>query len=239
MPESKEFTPKGEAEIRQSVIEEFGLSDDDNNKPFIDKAVKKELDRQSEKMDYLNKEKSWEQEKAEHEKKLSKAIEQKVKYRDEAKKLASLEDDPVPEPKPNPTGEPAPDPNKSSADNEKLTALEKEVATLKAANHRARYSHLKDDEYQTVLNVAGGIDKFEETLNSNPIVKNYIETNKVNERVAGATNTPSTRSNPSNTKNFADVDLSNPEDVKWLRADPKRLKEYDDWIENNGGLTQS
>lgn len=235
MENSKEFTPKGEAEIRELVIKEYDLADSDENKSFIEKAVKKELDFQTHLAEVSNKEKAWELERIEHEKKLSKAIEQKAKWRDEAKKALEL-DEPEPKAEPKPTGEPAP---AKPQENEDIALLKKELAEIRSSNHRQKYSHLKDDEYSTVLTIAGGIEKFDDTLNSNPIVKTYLETNKINERVSSATNSPSTKTSPSATMGYDEVNLENPEHIKWLKADPKRISEYESWMEKEGSKNLS
>ena len=91
MENSKNFTPKSEDEIRQLVIEDYGLDpDDDKTKAFVEKAVKKELDWQTEKLELSKKDQ-------ENKEKLSKAIEQKAKQRAEKeelkKKLDSLLDE--------------------------------------------------------------------------------------------------------------------------------------------------
>lgn len=228
MENSKEITPKGEDEIRKEVVEYYGLdAEDETNTPFIEKAVKKELDIQNERI--------------EAKKNLSKAIGQKIK-KDEAiserdKKIAELlakkEDDDEAELKPK--GEPAPVLTDKTVENEELTTLKQKLSSLEERQQRRDYSHLTDEEYNAINSLAKADGKsFEDTMSNNPLAKNYLETNKVNQRIAGATSAPSTRISPASEMTYDKVDLSNPEHVNWLKSDPKRFEEYDVWMENVG-----
>ena len=231
MGDPKEFTPKGEAEIRQQVVEDYGLDENNEaNKPFIEKAVKKELDIQAEKLEFSKKQQSWEQERIENEKKLSKAIEQKAKWRDEAKKALELDE---PTAKPNPTQEPAAP--VAPANNEEISALKNKLASLEERQQRKDYSHMTDEEYNAINNLAKADGKsFEETMTSNPLAKSYLETNKVNQRNAGVSMAPSTRTSTSTSMSFEEVDLENPDHEKWLKSEPKRFEEYSNWLRNGG-----
>lgn len=173
----EKFTPKSEQEIREDVIKDFDLLDNEDNKPFIDKAVKKEVDYQSKQ--------------AELHKKLGKAISQKQNYRTKLDELNKLDDeDEDGEQKPDsPNGNPAP---KASDDKKYVTQDE-----LQATLHRQRYPNLTDEEYRQVNAIAVASNKsFEETFKDNPMVKAYLETNENRQRISGATNNPSNRVAP-------------------------------------------
>lgn len=176
MPDGEKFTPKGEDEIRKEVITEFGLDpDNEDNKPFIEKAVKKEIDRQNERI--------------ESQKKLSKAIEQKKQWREKATKILSEDDD-------DENGEPKPkEDNTQKPENEELKAVKNELNEIKTSLHRNKYPNLSDEEYNSIKAIATTNSKsFEETIESNPIAKSYFETAQGKERIAGAMTSPSTRS---------------------------------------------
>ena len=174
MPEgNKEFTPKSEDEIRASVIADYDLdATNEANKPFIDKTVKRELDWQNERMD--------------SHKKLSKAIQQKQDWRKKATEIFSDDEDAdIPA---KPKGDDAP--NKPSIDESKYISK----AEMQEILHRQRFTDLSDEEYSSVKAIATQTGKsFEETLTSNPIVKNYLETNKANARISGGIHAPSSR----------------------------------------------
>ena len=176
MPEGKEFTQRSEEEIRASVIADYDLdATNEANKPFIDKTVKKELDWQNERMD--------------SHKKLSKAIQQKQDWRKKATEIFSDDEDGDSQPKPK-----GDDTNKGSEKNDEVESLKSELADIKNTINRSKFSHLTDDEYQTVNAIATQTGKsFEETLTSNPIIKNYLETNKANARMSGGIHAPSSR----------------------------------------------
>ena len=224
MENSKEYTPKGEQEIREAIIKEYDLDpEDDTNKPFIEKAVKKELDWENKQVEFSKKE-------IEHEKKLSKAIEQKIKIREQLKAVGTDDDEPKPDLKPKEDVV-----VETPKDNEKLTALEQKVAEMEQKALRSQYSHLEDEEFNAINNLAKAEGKsFEDTMSNNPLAKTYLETNKVSERIASATANPSNRTNPNTHLTPEQIDLGNPDHVKYLKEDPKRVEEYESWMDKGG-----
>ncbi|MFH1052762.1 MAG: hypothetical protein V1779_17720 [bacterium] len=186
MENSKEIKPKGEDEIRELVIEEYGLdADDEANKPFIDKAVEKEL--------------AYQNERIENQKKLSKAIEQKKSWRDKATQVLAEEDDENLDENGNP--KPKKDDTPQGQENEKLSKLEKEMEELKTGQHRQKYPNLTDEEYNSINALAKANGKtFEDTMENNPIAKNYLENAEVKQRVSGAIKAPSNRMKPGQTE---------------------------------------
>jgi hypothetical protein len=191
MAEAKEFTPKSEEEIRQSVIADYDLDpNDDETSGFIDKAVKKELDWQTEKFELSKKNQ-------ENEKKLSKAIEQKTHQRTEKEELKAKLDALLSDDENNNQPNSTPEPTTPKPDNEELSSLKKTVEEIKTSQHRQKFSLLSEDEYSTFndLAKANGKEFFDDDmLANNPVIKNYMESNKVKERIENATTAPSSRS---------------------------------------------
>lgn len=176
MDKVQKFTPKSEEEIREQVIQDYQLADSDENKSFIDKAVEKEL--------------NWQNEKIENHKKLSKAIEQKIKLRDSLKETDDEDEDGEPKPK-----------GETPKDDDKLSKLEKEVEELKTSQHRQKYPNLTDEEYRSINALAKENGKsFEDTVANNPLVKPYFENSEARERLNGATTAPSNRTNATQVK---------------------------------------
>jgi hypothetical protein len=172
MENSKNYEPKGEAKIREEVIQEFEeMGYDPNleeNKPIVEKMVDKEL--------------KLENERVESTKKLSKAIEQKRQWREKATQVLSEDDE---------DGEPKP---KGDENTQKPQEIDTSNFVTKEELHRQKYPNLTDDEYTSINALAKSSGKsFEETMETNPIAKSYLETAKINERVANATQAPSTR----------------------------------------------
>lgn len=244
MSTTEKFSPKDETTIREEVTNEFkelGYDPElEENKPLLDTLIKKELDKETERATFHGQLEETNKKVEDTSKKLSQAINQKKKRDEiiESLKNTPNDDDPIDEidnqPKPN-EEKTAPETPKPQ-DNEDISFLKQKVATMEANQHRKEYSHLTDEEYNTVLTVAGNLDKFNETLESNPMIKNYLETNKVNERVKGATTPPSNRTGVSPNMSFEQIDLGNPDHRAWLKADPKRKKDYQAFIDRTGGL---
>lgn len=229
MPTAEKFSPKDENTIREEVTNEFkelGYDPElEENKPLLETLVKKELDKQTNlgelhgKLDDTSK-------------KLGQAITQKKKRDEIIESLKQANKDEEPEDTPAKPNEESPAPE-APQNNEEISAIKSEIASLKAERHREKFSHLSDEEYGSLLNLAGGLDKFnKEFLETNPIAKNYMETNKVNERVAGATAAPSNRAGVTANLSFEEVDLGNPEHVNKLKADGK-MAEYEAWLDKH------
>ena len=78
-----------------------------------------------------------------------------------------------------------------------MSSLKKTIDEIKTSQHRQKYSLLSEDEYSTfnALARAKGKEFFDDAmLNDDPVVKNYMESNKVKERIENATTAPSNRS---------------------------------------------
>jgi hypothetical protein len=160
---NKEFAPKSEETIREEVIKDFALNPDEQ-KDLVDKITSDRVNSQ---------------------KKISKAIEQKIHYRNRKefyKKEAGLKKEP--EKKEVKLGEIDP--------NQFVTKKEFEEKEL-----RNRHSYLTDEEFDHVNALAKGTGKkFEECLNDK-IVKEYLESHEALNRIANATGNPSNRFRPS------------------------------------------
>ena len=161
---------KSEDEIREGVLKDFGLDpDEETHKDLITKIT-------SERM--------------EHQKVVSTAIGQKIKIRDGKDfyktKLTEAGLDPK-------TGKPLEkqkEEKKPDDSKEDKYVTKDELARLEL---RRQHSQLTDDEFGFVEATAKGLGKSFKDVLDNPIVKNYLETNEVQARIAGATGAPSTR----------------------------------------------
>jgi tRNA U34 5-carboxymethylaminomethyl modifying enzyme MnmG/GidA len=155
---NKEFTPKGEDVIREEVIKDFDLKPEDHE-DLIKKLTSERMENQ---------------------KKLSKAIEQKIDYRN-AKDFYKQKAEPV---KPGEKKE-----AKTEIDESKFVTKEE----FEKTQRRNQYSYLTNEEFDFVNALAKGTGKkFEECLDE-PIVKEHLESNEAQTRIAGATGSPSTR----------------------------------------------
>jgi len=186
MDNPKKITPKSEEEIREQVVEDYGFDpDNEDEKSKIETAVKKEIDRQNERI--------------EENKKLSKAIEQKKKYRDKAQELASMKED----------DEEDEDDDEEDKDKNDNTQNQQQIDTsqfvTKEEMYRQKYPNLTDEEYNSINALAKANGKtFEDTMENNPIAKNYLETSEVKQRVSGAIKAPSNRIKPGQTETEED-----------------------------------
>lgn len=168
--DNKKFEPKGEDVIRQEVIKDYGLDPNEEvNKPFINRLTSERMDNQN---------------------KLSKAIEQKRNYRNAKDYYKTAAEKAGLDPKSGKPLEKKEDkPDQPKVDENKFVTKE-EFARNQL---RQSYSHLTDDEFEFVeAQAKGSGKKFKDVLET-PIVKNYLETNEVNSRIAGATGSPSSR----------------------------------------------
>lgn len=159
---------KSEEEIRSEIISEYELdSEEESNQKFISKLVNERMDTQ---------------------KKLSTAIKQKINYRNAKDFYKTNAEQAGLDPK---TGKPLDkkkeEPNNSEEDK---YVTKDELARLEL---RRQHHNLTDDEFEFVEATAKGLGKkFKDVLDS-PIVKNYLETSEVQNRIAGATGAPSSR----------------------------------------------
>lgn len=188
MENSTKYTPKGEDVIRNEVTERFkNLGYDPSleaNKPLLDDMIKRELDVEAER--------------EKHHKTVSKAIQQKKKYREKVNELANTDEDDEEE---NENGEPKPkgEPNTQTqqVDTSNLVSRDELQATL----HRQKYPNLTDEEYNSINALAKANSKsFEDTVANNPMAKSYFDNSEARERLSGATTPPSTRSSANHNK---------------------------------------
>jgi hypothetical protein len=157
---------KSQDEIRLEVIKEYELdANEEANQKFIDKLTS---------------------ERVENQKKISTAINQKIKVRDGKDFYKKVLEDAKLDPKTGKTLEVKKD------EGQFVTKEEFEKDRL-----RRQYSNLPDDEFDFINAQSKGSGKsFKDVLES-PIVKTYLETNEAKTRIKGATSSPSTRFKPS------------------------------------------
>jgi len=175
----KKFEPKATDVIREEVITEYGLDpEDDDNKEFIDKLTAEREAVQTREID--------------HHKKLSKAIQQKIKVRDQN----TDEDDDDDE-----DGE-ANTPKENSVDK---SSIDTSNFVTKDDLQRMKYPNLSDEEYKSINALANSSGKsFEDTIENNPIAKTYFESSEARERLSNVSKAPSTRSSKVDTPSDED-----------------------------------
>ncbi len=157
--DTKGFVPKGEETIREEVIKDFGFNPDDQ-KDLIDKITSERMESQ---------------------RTLTKAIEQKIHYRNRKNFYKA---------KANTTKEPVKkEDNHTQIDTSNFVTKDE----LEKRDLRHKHSYMSDDDFNFVDALAKGKGKkFEECLDD-PIVKEHFEGIEARNRIAGATSAPSHR----------------------------------------------
>lgn len=175
----QKFEPKAPDVIRQEVINDFGFDpEDDNDAQRIEKLTTERIERQEKDI--------------KHHEKLSKAIAQKIK----AKQQLDSDDDDDDTEDPKGTVEKKNEQSQTNA----VTAEQ-----LEARLHRERYPNLSDEEYTSINALALSTGKtFEDTIENNPIAKTYFESAESKARLDRVYRAPSSRSVPADTKTEED-----------------------------------
>ncbi|MFC1886934.1 hypothetical protein ACFLZM_07750 [Thermodesulfobacteriota bacterium] len=93
------------------------------------------------------------------------------------------------------------DDKKTTSNDDKYVTKEDLDKREKRIQHRQGYLQLSDDEYNTIDAIAKAKKiSFEEAIEKDPVAKNYVENTDALNRVAGAINNPSTRTNANKPK---------------------------------------
>lgn len=189
----KAFKPKGEDEIRQETINNYGL-DPESDSEKIDKIVADRLKDENFKAS---------------EKEKNARLKAELKNQTKAKEFYKAGG------KNNPGNNPKGD-DKPKGEEDKFVTRDE----FAAAQHRQRYNYLDDDTYNFINAQAKGSDITFEKAVELPIVKGHLESINVQGRINRATTPPNSRIAPSKSKVITDEQReiaiksgNNPEEV--------------------------